>query len=48
MIGHIIGLGDRHSANLLVDEESAELIHIDLGIAFDQGRMLRIPETVSA
>lgn len=32
MIGYVVGLGDRHSMNILIDERSAELIHIDLGI----------------
>lgn len=34
--GHILGLGDRHASNILVDETTGELVHIDLGIAFDQ------------
>ena len=46
MAGFIVGLGDRHSSNILLDNETAELIHIDLGIAFDQGSLLRIPECV--
>ncbi|KAG8758789.1 Serine/threonine-protein kinase tel1 [Serendipita sp. 396] len=44
--GHILGLGDRHLSNLLMDAKSGELIHIDLGIAFDQGKHLPIPELV--
>ncbi|XP_059352933.1 serine-protein kinase ATM-like [Daphnia carinata] len=46
MVGYILGLGDRHLQNILIDEYTAELIHIDLGIAFDQGTVLPIPETV--
>jgi ataxia telangiectasia mutated family protein len=46
MAGFIVGLGDRHSSNILLDNETAELIHIDLGIAFDQGSLLKIPEVV--
>eukprot|EP00871_Galdieria_phlegrea_P003793 jgi/Galph1/4414/GphlegSOOS_G3104.1 len=46
IIGYIIGLGDRHCANILLDTRSAEVIHIDLGVAFEQGRLLRTPETV--
>lgn len=30
-VGYIVGLGDRHINNILIDEQSAELIHIDLG-----------------
>lgn len=30
-VGYIVGLGDRHIQNILVDEQTAELVHIDLG-----------------
>ena len=30
-VGYIVGLGDRHIQNILIDEETAELVHIDLG-----------------
>ncbi len=46
IVGYIIGLGDRHVQNILIDLDSADLIHIDLGIAFDQGHILACPETV--
>lgn len=46
MLGHVLGLGDRHCNNILLDKNSGEPIHIDLGVAFDQGRRLPIPETV--
>ncbi|GAB5364458.1 hypothetical protein AAMO2058_000972200 [Amorphochlora amoebiformis] len=46
IVGYIVGLGDRHCENILIDKESAELIHIDLGVAFDQGRILKTPEIV--
>lgn len=46
MVGYIIGLGDRHSYNILINRSSAEVVHIDLGIAFEQGRMLNTPELV--
>lgn len=36
IVGHVVGLGDRHISNILIDQNSGELIHIDLGIAFDQ------------
>ncbi len=36
IVGHILGLGDRHISNLLLDSKTGELVHIDLGIAFDQ------------
>ncbi len=36
-MGYILGLGDRHVQNILVDCDTAELVHIDLGVAFEQG-----------
>ena len=46
MAGHIIGLGDRHLSNILLSKATADVIHIDLGIAFEQGKLLRTPEQV--
>uniref|UniRef100_A0A7N8YQ22 non-specific serine/threonine protein kinase n=1 Tax=Mastacembelus armatus TaxID=205130 RepID=A0A7N8YQ22_9TELE len=46
IVGYIVGLGDRHIQNILIDEQSAELVHIDLGVAFEQGKILPTPETV--
>jgi serine-protein kinase ATM len=46
MLGHVLGIGDRHTQNILLDTMSGEVVHIDLGIAFEQGRILPIPETV--
>ncbi|GLV35047.1 telomere fusion [Carabus blaptoides fortunei] len=46
MVGYILGLGDRHVQNILLDKNTAEVIHIDFGIAFEQGRVLPTPETV--
>jgi ataxia telangiectasia mutated family protein len=36
IVGYIVGLGDRHLQNILLDETSADVVHIDLGVAFDQ------------
>ena len=44
--GYVIGLGDRHSHNILLDRKTAEVVHIDLGVAFEQGRFLNTPELV--
>lgn len=46
ILGYILGLGDRHGHNILLDEKTGEVIHIDLGIAFEQGRVLPVPEVV--
>jgi ataxia telangiectasia mutated family protein len=46
ILGHIIGLGDRHCSNILLDEVTGEVVHIDLGVSFEAGRVLPIPELV--
>ncbi|XP_060527564.1 serine-protein kinase ATM isoform X2 [Cylas formicarius] len=46
MCGYILGIGDRHASNILIDKNTAEVIHIDFGIAFEQGKCLPTPETV--
>jgi serine-protein kinase ATM len=42
----MLGIGDRHAQNILVDYKTAEVIHIDFGITFEQGKVLATPETV--
>ncbi|KAI0255717.1 hypothetical protein BJV78DRAFT_1172780 [Lactifluus subvellereus] len=46
IVGHILGLGDRHTSNILLDNGTGEVVHIDLGIAFEQGKLLGVPECV--
>ncbi|KAJ4398775.1 Serine/threonine-protein kinase tel1 [Neurospora sp. IMI 360204] len=46
MLGHVLGLGDRHGHNILLDTKTGEVVHIDLGIAFEMGRVLPVPELV--
>lgn len=46
ILGYVLGLGDRHCQNILLDEKSGEAVHIDLGVAFEAGRVLPVPETV--
>ncbi|GET85446.1 phosphatidylinositol 3-kinase-like protein [Leishmania tarentolae] len=46
IVGYIVGLGDRHVNNILLHRRTAEVVHIDLGIAFDQNKLLPIPELV--
>ncbi|KAL5855729.1 hypothetical protein ACOSQ4_005531 [Xanthoceras sorbifolium] len=46
MVGHILGLGDRHLDNILVDFSSGEIVHIDYNVCFDKGQRLKVPEIV--
>lgn len=46
ILGHVLGLGDRHCQNILIDTSTGEVVHIDLGVAFEAGRILPKPETV--
>eukprot|EP01029_Cantina_marsupialis_P011185 TRINITY_DN2506_c0_g3_i3.p1 TRINITY_DN2506_c0_g3~~TRINITY_DN2506_c0_g3_i3.p1 ORF type:complete len:1613 (+),score=417.49 TRINITY_DN2506_c0_g3_i3:99-4937(+) len=46
MVGFVIGLGDRHSRNLLVFKDRAEIVHVDFDVSFDKGRNLAIAEKV--
>lgn len=46
VIGYIIGLGDRHLDNVLVDLANGQVVHIDYNISFEKGKNLRIPERV--
>jgi ataxia telangiectasia mutated family protein len=46
MLGHVLGLGDRHGQNIMLDEVNGEVVHIDLGVAFEAGRVLPVPELV--
>ena len=46
MLGYVIGLGDRHLDNILLDFQSGEILHIDFNVCFDKGLRLRVPECV--
>ena len=46
IVGYILGLGDRHLDNILVDFETGDIVHIDYNICFERGTKLRVPETV--
>lgn len=35
MVGHILGLGDRHPSNLLLERKTGKVIHIDFGDCFE-------------
>ncbi|GJD09762.1 Serine/threonine-protein kinase ATR [Galdieria sulphuraria] len=46
MIGYIVGLGDRHGENILIDMTSGDCIHVDFACMFDKGLTLKVPEVV--
>ena len=46
MIGYIIGLGDRHLDNLLVEFATGQVVHVDYNVCFEKGKSLRVPERV--
>jgi FKBP12-rapamycin complex-associated protein len=35
MFGHILGLGDRHPSNLLLERSTGKVVHIDFGDCFE-------------
>ena len=39
MVGHVLGIGDRHMHNILIRETTGEVVHIDFGIVFEQGKV---------
>lgn len=46
MVGHVLGLGDRHGENILFDSESGDTVHVDLNCLFDKATLFEIPERV--
>ncbi|VBB27250.1 unnamed protein product [Acanthocheilonema viteae] len=47
IVGYIVGLGDRHLNNIMIEKETGRLVHIDLGMVFEFGkRNLLVPEQV--
>ncbi|KAI1796782.1 atypical/PIKK/FRAP protein kinase [Ganoderma leucocontextum] len=35
MVGHILGLGDRHPSNLMLERNTGKMVHIDFGDCFE-------------
>eukprot|EP00928_Gymnodinium_smaydae_P017238 TRINITY_DN16595_c0_g1_i1.p1 TRINITY_DN16595_c0_g1~~TRINITY_DN16595_c0_g1_i1.p1 ORF type:complete len:1979 (+),score=374.06 TRINITY_DN16595_c0_g1_i1:1109-7045(+) len=46
MLGYVVGLGDRHGENILLDTESGMMVHVDFDCIFGKGMLLERPETV--
>ncbi|CAH8635139.1 unnamed protein product [Heterobilharzia americana] len=45
-LGYLVGLGDRHLDNLLIDLSTGHIVHIDYNVCFDKGKGLRVAERV--
>lgn len=39
IVGHVLGIGDRHTSNILIDTKTGELAHIDFGFVFEQAKV---------
>jgi len=47
MVGYILGLGDRHPSNLMLDRNTGKIVHIDFGDCFEIAMHRdKYPETV--
>jgi len=46
ILGHVVGLGDRHGENILLDAATGDVVHVDFSCLFDRGLTLEKPEVV--
>ncbi|KZV76007.1 hypothetical protein PENSPDRAFT_570505 [Peniophora sp. CONT] len=46
IVGWVLGLGDRHTENILLDENTGAAIHVDFCCLFERGKLLECPERV--
>lgn len=46
MLGYVLGLGDRHGENILLDTVSGRVVHVDFDCLFGKGMLLERPENV--
>ncbi|KAJ5683180.1 hypothetical protein N7462_006345 [Penicillium macrosclerotiorum] len=46
MVGYVLGLGDRHGENLLFEEGTGGILHVDFNCLFDKGQTFEKPEVV--
>lgn len=46
MVGTILGLGDRHGENVLLEEGNGGIFHVDFNCLFDKGLTFQLPERV--
>lgn len=46
MLGYIVGLGDRHGENILIQEDTCKAVHVDFNCLFEKGKTFEVPEIV--
>jgi FKBP12-rapamycin complex-associated protein len=47
MVGYILGLGDRHPSNIMLERHSGKIVHIDFGDCFEIAmRREKFPEKI--
>lgn len=46
IVGHVLGLGDRHGENILFEETTGGTFHVDFNCLFDKGLTFEKPELV--
>lgn len=46
ILGHVLGLGDRHGENVLLEEGNGGTFHVDFNCLFDKGLTFEKPELV--
>lgn len=46
IVGYIVGLGDRHGENVLINTNSGDVIHVDFNCLFNRGESFEWPELV--
>lgn len=45
-VGYILGLGDRHGENVLIDVNNGEVVHVDYDCLFNKAEEATVPEAV--
>lgn len=46
IVGYLLGMGDRHGDNVLLNEKTGQILHVDFDCLFDKGKKLLVPERV--
>lgn len=46
IVGAILGLGDRHGENIMIHENTGEVMHVDFNCLFEKGLKFAKPEKV--